>query len=64
MKLDNFLDKTIKITQIKSGLKLNKRQKKSLIGLGLRGIGTSSEVRASISALGMIEKIKHTIKIS
>jgi hypothetical protein len=64
MKIENYLNKKIKITQVKGGSKLNARQKGSLLGLGLRGIGSSSEVKADNSILGMIRKIYHVIKIS
>jgi ribosomal protein L30/L7E len=64
MKIENYLNKKIKITQVKGGSKLNARQKGSLIGLGLRGVGSSSEVKADNSILGMIRKIYHVIKIS
>ncbi len=64
MKIENYLNKKIKITQVKGGSKLNARQKGSLIGLGLRGIGSSSKVTADNSILGMIRKIYHVIKIS
>jgi ribosomal protein L30 len=64
MKIENYLNKKIKITQVKGGSKLNARQKGSLVGLGLRGIGSSSEVTADNSILGMIRKIYHVIKIS
>lgn len=63
-KMENFLNKKIFITQIKSGLKLNDRQKGNLIGLGLRGIGTSSILDCSQSILGMLKKVSHIIKIS
>jgi ribosomal protein L30 len=64
MQFDNFLNKKITVTQIKGGSKLNDRQKGNLIGLGLRGIGTSVEVKADQSILGMIKKVGHIIKIS
>lgn len=64
MKIENYLNKKIKITQVRGGSKLNARQKGSLIGLGLRGIGSSSEVKADNSILGMVRKIYHVIKIS
>jgi ribosomal protein L30 len=64
MKIENYLNKKIKITQVKGGSKLNARQKGSLVGLGLRGIGSSSEVKADNSILGMVRKIYHVIKIS
>ena len=64
MKIEHYLNKKIKITQVKGGSKLNARQKGSLVGLGLRGIGSSSEVKADNSILGMVRKIYHVIKIS
>ncbi|MFM7621264.1 MAG: uL30 family ribosomal protein [Alphaproteobacteria bacterium] len=64
MKLEQFLNKKIKVEQIKSGLKLNDRQKANLVGLGLRGIGSSSETIATYPVLGMIRKIRQLIKIT
>jgi large subunit ribosomal protein L30 len=64
MELNNFLNKKVKVTQIKGGSKLNDRQKGNLIGLGLRGIGTSVEVTADQAKLGMIRKISHIVKVS
>lgn len=63
MNLNNFLNKKVRITQIKSFSKLTNRQQKTLVGLGLRGIGSSSEVKVDNSILGMIKKINHIIKI-
>lgn len=64
MKLDSFLNKEIVIEQIKGGSKLTQKQKGSLIGLGLRGIGSSSKFKCTESILGMIRKVSHIIKIS
>jgi large subunit ribosomal protein L30 len=64
MKLDNYLNKNITITQIKSGSKLTKKQAQNIIGLGLRGIGSSTQVKVDNSILGMIRKIQQIIKIS
>jgi ribosomal protein L30/L7E len=64
MKMEYYLNKKVKITQIKGGSKLNARQKGSLVGLGLRGIGTFFEIKVDNSVLGMIKKIQHVIKIS
>ena len=63
MKIEQYLNKTIQITQTKGGSKLNSRQKGSLVGLGLRGLGSSSKVKVDNSVLGMIRKIYHIIKI-
>jgi len=59
-----FLNKKIIITQVKGGSKLNDRQRGNLIGLGLRGIGSSSNLNCDQSILGMIKKIEHIVKIS
>lgn len=64
MNLEQFLNKKIKVEQVKSGLKLNDRQKANLVGLGLRGIGSSSEIVATHPVLGMIKKVKQLIKIT
>ncbi|MBM3580292.1 MAG: 50S ribosomal protein L30 [Alphaproteobacteria bacterium] len=64
MKLENFLNKKVKITQTKSGSKFNAKQKGSLVGLGLRGIGSSSELTATQAVIGMIKKVGHVLKIS
>lgn len=42
MQLDIFLNKKIVVTQTRGGSKLTDRQKGSLIGLGLRGIGSGN----------------------
>ena len=64
MKLEIFLNKKVTVTQIKSGLKFNDKQKGSLIGLGLRGIGSSSELTATQAIIGMIKKVSHAVKIN
>lgn len=64
MLLDNFLGKKVLLTQIKSEAKLVKRQQGTLIGLGLRGINTTSELLASKDVIGMMRKVNHLVKIS
>jgi len=64
MKPENILKKKITITQIKSGLKFNDRQKGNLVGLGLRGIGSSSELTATQAIIGMIKKVSHAVKFN
>ncbi len=64
MNLDNFLNKKIIVTQVKGGSKLNDRQKGNIIGLGLRGIGTSSTLNGSAAVLGMVNKVSHIVKIA
>ena len=62
--MKEFLNKQIIVTQVKGGSKLNDRQKGNLIGLGLRGIGSSSQLSASKAVLGMVKKVEHIVKIS
>lgn len=64
MLLDNFLNKKVLLTQTRSEAKLVKRQQATLIGLGLRGVNTTSQLQASKDVLGMIKKVSHLIKIS
>lgn len=63
MQFDNFLDKEITVTQVKSGSKFNDRKKGNLIGLGLRGIGSSSNLKASKGVIGMIRKAHPAVEV-
>ncbi|MAI28108.1 MAG: 50S ribosomal protein L30 [Flavobacteriales bacterium] len=53
----------IKITQIKSFIKKPKNQKLTLKALGLKKIGQSVIHEKSNVIDGMIEKVKHLIKV-
>ncbi len=64
MQIKNFLNKKIIVKQVKGGSKLNDRQKSNLIGLGLRGVGSSASLNCDQSVLGMIKKIEHIVTIS
>lgn len=64
MQFDEFLNKKITVSQVKSGSKFNKRQQGTLIGLGLRGIGSSSNLQGTSAIIGMIRKVGHAIKVS
>lgn len=63
MQFDSFLDKKVTVTQVKSSSKLTAKQKGGLVGLGLRGIGSSSELKCDKSILGMIKKLHHVIEV-
>ena len=63
MLFDNFLGKNIVVTQVRSENKLVKRQKSTLIGLGLRGINTNATLLASKDILGMVKKVGHLVKV-
>ena len=64
MILENFLNKKIIVTQVKGGNKLTDKQKANLIGLGLRGINTKSELVCTNSVLGMVRKAQHLLQVS
>ena len=62
--LNFLLGKKITAWQIKSKSKLNPKQKGSLIGIGLSGIGSKSELNCTESVLGMLKKVHHLIKVT
>lgn len=53
----------VKVTQVKAGIKAPKRQKETLVALGLRGINASKEHEATPQINGMIAKVNHLIKV-
>jgi len=55
--------KKLKITQIKSGIGKPLRQKRTLEALGLRKLNQSREVEITPQVEGMINKVKHLLKI-
>ena len=63
MKNKTTKNKTIKITQIKSTIGRNKKQKLNLLSLGLKKIGNSKTIIINKSTEGVIKKINHLISI-
>ena len=55
--------KTLVVTQKKSPIGRQSYQKKTLIGLGLNKIGRVKELEDTPSIRGMIDKIKHLVKV-
>lgn len=53
----------IKYTQVKSEIGSTERQKKTLEALGLRKMNRVVEVDATPQILGMINKVKHLLKV-
>ncbi len=53
----------LKITQVRSAINRPARQKKTLVALGLKKLHRSKEVEATPQILGMIEKVKHLVKV-
>jgi len=54
----------IRITQIKSRIHCTKRQKLNLDALGLRKLNASVEQEATPQILGMVNKVKHLLKVT
>jgi len=55
--------KKVKITQVKSGIGRTQKQKDTLTALGFRKLNQSLEVELSPAVAGMVEKVKHLLKI-
>jgi large subunit ribosomal protein L30 len=53
----------IKITQVKSVIDRNARQKATMVALGLRKMNQAVEVEATPQILGMVAKVNHLIKV-
>lgn len=53
----------IKITQIKSVIDRNERQKRTIEALGLKKINHSVEVEATAAIIGMVKKVNHLVAV-
>ena len=53
----------IKITQIKSSIGSNKRQKATLNALGLRKMNQTVEHEATPQIIGMVNKLRHLVRV-
>ncbi len=54
---------TVRVTQTRSGIGRLKGQRKTLIGLGLNKIGRTRELEDTPSVRGMINKVKHLVRV-
>jgi large subunit ribosomal protein L30 len=54
---------TIKIKQVRSRIGVPKDQARTLDALGLRKTGRVVEHEANPAILGMVEKVKHLVKV-
>lgn len=54
---------TVVVTQIKSAIGREGSQRKTLIGLGLNKIGRTRELEDTPSVRGMINKVKHLVRV-
>ncbi len=55
--------KKLRITQIRSAINRPARQKRTLVALGLTKLNRPKEVEATPQLLGMIDKVKHLLKV-
>ena len=56
-------DKTIKIEQVGSPLRREHSQRETLVGLKLNKIGRQSDLPDNPMTRGMIEKVKHLVRV-
>ena len=54
---------TLKITQVKSRIGASAQQRKNLDAVGLKKINQSVEHSDSVIIKGMLERVKHLVKI-
>jgi large subunit ribosomal protein L30 len=56
-------DKTIKVEQIGSASRRQHTQRETLVGLGLNKIGRSRDLPDTPMTRGMINKVKHLVRV-
>ena len=54
---------TVKVTQTKSAIGRKSDQRQTLIGLGLNKIGRTRDLEDTPSVRGMIDKVKHLVRV-
>jgi ribosomal protein L30 len=64
MKKNELIGSNLNIIQEKSTIKLTKSQRSSLIGLGLKKIGSVVKLQCNEVNYGMIKKVIHLLKIT
>ena len=55
--------KPIRVQQVKSEIGYDRRQRKTLLGLGLRRIRHTVEVEDTPAVRGMIRKVEHLVRV-
>ncbi len=55
--------KKLRIRQVRSAINRPARQKRTLVALGLTKLNRPKEVIATPQILGMIDKVKHLLKV-
>lgn len=64
LKFEELENKNIVVEQIGSAIATTKRQKDTLKGLGLSGIGSKSDLKCTKSIYGMLVKVSHLVKVN
>jgi large subunit ribosomal protein L30 len=55
-------ERMIKATQVRSGIGTSPRQRATLRGLGLRGVGHAVILKDSPAVRGMLDKVAHLVE--
>lgn len=55
--------KTIRVTQVRSAIGFDRRQRATLRGLGLRRMNHCVQVEDSAAVRGMINRVVHLVKV-
>ncbi len=63
-KFEELEGKIIIVKQVKSSVDATERQKANLLGLGLRKIGSISELKCTADIYGMLTKVSHLITVN
>ncbi len=58
-----MVDKTVRVTQIKSAIRRPRDQRATLVGLGLNKINRSRELPDTPAIRGMINKVAHLVRV-
>lgn len=53
----------VRITQVRSCIDYPERQKQTLVALGIKRLHRAVEKEATPQVLGMIDKVKHLVKV-
>ena len=55
--------KSLRVTQVKSEIGFDRRQRKTLLGLGLRRIRQTVELEDTPAVRGMISAVSHLVRV-
>jgi ribosomal protein L30 len=64
LKFEEIKNKTIVVEQTRSEIGTVQRQKETLKGLGLNGVGTKVELKCTEPLYGMLVKVEHLTKVN